>query len=171
MLLISEKIDLNGERWIGEKEGLQKGLRLKIGSIQNPEYRSRNALIRRHMEKLDATYNVGTSEFVLSAVGDIDSSDDLLIENCARFLLLDWQGVGEMIDGKAQAIDYSPEKGILLLQEKPALYWIILSVAAQIAEGKQKQIEETVGKSSKHRSGSRSSAARNRRKRAGAANS
>ncbi|MSE14780.1 hypothetical protein GKC49_06420 [Pantoea agglomerans] len=171
MLLLSEKIDLNGERWIGEKEGLKKGLRLKVGSIQNPEYRSRNALIRRHMDKLDATYNVGTSEFILSEVGDIDSSDDLLIENCARYLLLDWQGVGEMIDGKAQAIDYTPEKGVLLLQAQPTLYWIILSVAAQIAEGKQKRVEDTVGKSLKHKNGSRSSAARTRRRRAGAANS
>ena len=95
MIIIAPRIDLNSERWIEPVEGL----RLKVGSVDNHHYRSRNALVRRHIEKLDATYKVGTKDFDLSSVGDIDSVDDLLIENCAHYLLKDWEGVGESVDG------------------------------------------------------------------------
>jgi hypothetical protein len=66
MLIISSQIDLNGERWFSlskarrqqeeiypEEESLFK-LRLLVASSENPEYRSRNALVRRHIDKMDA---------------------------------------------------------------------------------------------------------------------
>lgn len=107
MLIISSQIDLNGERWFfpykkpagskkkftPEDEALFK-LRLLVASSENPQYRSRNALVRRHIDKMDASYQVGTDAFDLASVGEIDSVDDLLIDNCARFLLKDWEGVG-----------------------------------------------------------------------------
>lgn len=168
MLIITPRIDLDGERWISEKEGLPKGLKLKVASIENDQFRSRNALVRRHIDKLDAVYNVGTKDFSLADVGDIDSVDDLLIENCARFLLLDWQGVGERIEGKEQAVAYSPENGVLLLKQRPHLYWKILATAGEIAAGKKEQVAASVGKSSKRRSGSVNSAASQKKRPTGA---
>ncbi|MDU9089980.1 hypothetical protein RW679_25970, partial [Klebsiella pneumoniae] len=112
MLIVTPKIDLNGERWFfpykkpedserqfsAEEESLFK-LRLLVASSENPQYRSRNALVRRHIDKMDAGYKVGTKEFNLASVGDIDSVDDLLIDNVARFLLKGWEGVGQLVDG------------------------------------------------------------------------
>ncbi len=105
MLIISSQIDLNGERWFypykkpagskkkftPEDEALFK-LRLLVASSENPQYRSRNALVRRHIDKMDASYRVGTDAFDLASVGEIDSVDDLLIDNAARFLLKGWEG-------------------------------------------------------------------------------
>lgn len=149
MLIISTQIDLNGERWFTPLKDLKpiEGLKLLVSSIDNDQYRSRNALIRRHIEKMDASYQVGTSEFNLSAVGEIDSADDLLIDNCVRYLLKNWEGVGEQIDGKEVAIDYTPERGIALLKQRPELYWQILAEASNIAQGKELQTQETVKKS------------------------
>jgi hypothetical protein len=142
MLIITPRIDIDGERWIEPMEGLS----LKVCSIDNHQFRSRNALVRRHIDKLDATYSVGTSSFKLGDVGEIDSVDDLLIENCARFLLLDWKGVGELVDGEEKPIEYTTEKGIALLKQQPELYWKILASAAEIATGKEEQVKDTVKK-------------------------
>ncbi|MCP5798814.1 hypothetical protein NL298_26425, partial [Klebsiella pneumoniae] len=87
-----------------EEESLFK-LRLLVASSENPQYRSRNALVRRHIDKMDAGYKVGTKEFNLASVGDIDSVDDLLIDNVARFLLKGWEGVGQLVDGSEVALD------------------------------------------------------------------
>lgn len=72
MLIISSQLDLSGERWFfpfkkpdgrkkkytPEEEALFK-LRLLVASSENPQYRSRNALVRRHIDKMDANYQVG----------------------------------------------------------------------------------------------------------------
>lgn len=142
MLIISSQIDLNGERWFypykkpagskkkftPEDEALFK-LRLLVASSENPQYRSRNALVRRHIDKMDASYQVGTDAFDLASVGDIDSVDDLLIDNAARFLLKGWEGVGQLVDGSEVALDYTPELGIAMLKQYPDLYWRILAEA------------------------------------------
>ena len=81
MLIVTPKIDLNGERWFfpykkpedserqfsAEEESLFK-LRLLVASSENPQYRSRNALVRRHIDKMDAGYKVGTTDFNLASV-------------------------------------------------------------------------------------------------------
>lgn len=149
MLILNPRIDLNGERWIEPIEGL----RLKVASADNHQYRSRNALVRRHIEKMDTSLKVGTSDFSLADVGDVDSVDDLLIENCARYLLKDWEGVGEVVDGKEQAIEYTADKGVVLIKQHPELYFQILAAAAEIAEGKAEQVKETVKKPSKRKPG------------------
>ncbi|HHT7484268.1 TPA: hypothetical protein ACT1U6_005242, partial [Klebsiella pneumoniae] len=115
-------------------------------SSENPQYRSRNALVRRHIDKMDASYQVGTDAFDLASVGDIDSVDDLLIDNAARFLLKGWEGVGQLVDGSEVALDYTPELGIAMLKQYPDLYWRILAEAASIAQGKEQQTQETVKK-------------------------
>ena len=159
MLIVTPNIDLNGERWFfpykkpagskkkftPEDEALFK-LRLLVASSENPQYRSRNALVRRHIDKMDASYQVGTDAFDLASVGDIDSVDDLLIDNVARFLLKGWEGVGQLVDGSEVALDYTPEVGIAMLKQHPELYWLILAEAAKIAQGKEQQTQETVKK-------------------------
>ncbi|MCI7969790.1 hypothetical protein, partial [Klebsiella pneumoniae] len=117
-----------------------------VASSENPQYRSRNALVRRHIDKMDASYQVGTDAFDLASVGEIDSVDDLLIDNCARFLLKDWEGVGELVDGTETAVAYTQERGVALLKQNPSLYWLILAEAASIAQGKEQQTQETVKK-------------------------
>lgn len=149
MLILNPRIDLNGERWIEPIEGL----RLKVASADNHQYRSRNALVRRHIDKMDSSLKVGTSDFSLADVGDVDSIDDLLIENCARYLLKDWEGVGEVVDGKEQAIAYTADKGVALIKQHPELYFQILAAASEIAEGKAEQVKETVKKPSKRKPG------------------
>lgn len=149
MLIISPRIDLDSERWFSPMEGL----RLLVCSSENPQYRSRNALVRRHIDKMDAAYLVGTTDFDLASIGDIDSIDDLLIDNCARYLLKGWEGVGELVNGKEVAIEYTPEHGSALLKQNPELYWRILGEAASIAQGKEQQKQETVKKPSKRNSG------------------
>lgn len=155
MLILTPRIDLNSERWFTPMKDLKpiSGLRLLVCSSDNPQFRSRNALVRRHIDKLDASYLVGTKAFDLSSVDEIDSVDDLLIENCAQFLLKGWEGVGEVVDGKEVAIEYTPERGAILMKQDPTLYWQILAEAASIAQGKEQQKNETVKKQSKRRSG------------------
>lgn len=114
-----------------------------MASSENPQYRSRNALVRRHIDKMDAGYKVGTKEFNLASVGDIDSVDDLLIDNVARFLLKAGR-VGQLVDGSEVALDYTPELGVAMLKQYPDLYWLILAEAASIAQGKEQQTQETV---------------------------
>ncbi|HAK9670115.1 ParB N-terminal domain-containing protein [Escherichia coli] len=105
-----------------------------------------NALIRRHIEKMDASLHVGTKEFDISKVSEVDSVDDLLIDNAARYLLKDWKGVGELVNGAEVALEYTPERGIALLKQNPELYWQILAEAASIAQGKEQQKQDTIKK-------------------------
>ncbi|UIW10329.1 hypothetical protein [Flyfo siphovirus Tbat2_3] len=149
MLIITPKIDLDGQRWFSPMEGL----RLLVASSESPQYRSRNALVRRHIDKMDASFQVGTAEFDMDKVGDIDSVDDLLIDNCAKYLLKGWEGVGELVDGKEIPIDYTPERGSALLKQHPEIYWQILTEASAIAHGKELQKKETIKKPSKRKSG------------------
>jgi len=143
MLIINKRLDADGTRWIEPT----KGLRLKVSSLASHGFKSRNALVRRHIDKLDAAFKVGTTDFDLSSVGEIDSLDDLLLETCATYLLIDWEGVGELVDGKEVAIEYSKEGGLALLRQSPEYYWAILSAASDIAAGKEEEKKELVGKS------------------------
>ncbi len=155
-ILKTPKFDANSERWIEPMDGLK----LKVGSISNPAFRSLNAMVRRHIEKLDSRFKVGTSDFNPAEVDVSEVSDDLLIDSVAQHLLLGWDGVGEASeDGKEVAIEYTPEKGKALLLQHPELYWSVLSTASDIAAGKEEQKKETVGKSSKPKTGITSSVA------------
>lgn len=89
MFILNQKIIIGGERWFTPMKDLKPvdGLKLLVASSDNDQYRSRNALIRRHIEKMDASLHVGTKEFDISKVSEVDSVDDLLIDNAARYLL------------------------------------------------------------------------------------
>lgn len=165
LLLKTPKFDANSERWIEPV----KGLKLKVGSIRNPAFRSHNAMVRRHIDKLDARFKVGTTEFNPAEVDASEVSDDLLIDSVVQHLLMNWEGVGEADEnGEEMPIDYSPEKGKALLLQHPELYWAILSAASDIAAGKEEQTKDTVGKSSRAKSGSENTPEKKVRKPAGA---
>lgn len=142
MLIINKRLDADETRWIEP----EKGLKLKVGSIESHGFKSTNSIVRRHISALDASLKIGTKEFDLSTIGDVDSLDELLLETCAKHLLLDWQGVGELVGGKEIAIEYTPENGLALLKQKPELYWAILKTGSDIAQGIKEQQEEAVGK-------------------------
>ncbi|KEY43386.1 hypothetical protein ABEG75_11555 [Pantoea agglomerans] len=144
LILKTPKLDVNSERWITPMEGLK----LKVGSISNPAFRSHNAIVRRHIDKLDARFKVGTPDFNPAEIDVTEISDDLLIDSVAKHLLIDWEGVGEANDGgNEKAVEYSAEKGKALLLQHPELYWAVLGTASDIAAGKEEQKNETVGKS------------------------
>ncbi|UKL14886.1 putative tail assembly chaperone [Erwinia phage Gungnir39] len=157
------RADIGAERWFYPypRPVAEKGKKLKkaseemeslynlsflVRSSENTQFRSRNAVIQRHIQKLDAAAKVGTKEFSLAADVDIDNPDDLLIENVARFILVDWAGVGQVVDGEEVPTEYTPEKGIEMLKQYPQFYWSILGEAADIAQGKEQQKEQTVAK-------------------------
>lgn len=146
MFILNQKIIIGGERWFTPMKDLKPvdGLKLLVASSDNDQYRSRNALIRRHIEKMDASLHVGTKEFDISKVSEVDSVDDLLIDNAARYLLKDWKGVGELVNGVEVALEYTAERGIALLKQNPELYWQILAEAASIARGKEQQKQDTI---------------------------
>lgn len=68
MFILNQKIIIGGERWFTPMKDLKPvdGLKLLVASSDNDQYRSRNALIRRHIEKMDASLHVGTKEFDIS---------------------------------------------------------------------------------------------------------
>ncbi|CAI9390390.1 hypothetical protein CITSP_03539 [Citrobacter sp. T1.2D-1] len=53
MIILTPRIDIGGERWFTPLKDLKpiEGLKLLVSSIDNDQYRSRNALIRRHIER------------------------------------------------------------------------------------------------------------------------
>ena len=53
MFILNQKIIIGGERWFTPMKDLKPidGLKLLVASSDNDQYRSRNALIRRHIEK------------------------------------------------------------------------------------------------------------------------
>lgn len=144
LILKTPKLDANSERWITPIEGLK----LKVGSISNPAFRSHNAIVRRHIDKLDARFKVGTPDFNPAEIDVTEISDDLLIDSVAKHLLIDWEGVGTTDESGAEnPIPYTPESGKALLLQHPELYWAVLGTASDIAAGKEEQKKETVGKS------------------------
>ncbi|MDK2633187.1 hypothetical protein QMZ93_07495 [Pantoea stewartii subsp. indologenes] len=150
MIILKPKFDAGSERWIEPMEGLK----LKVCSLSKPQFRSHNAMVRRHIDKLDSHYHVGTPEFNPAEVDVSEIADDLLIDSVTQHLLLDWEGVGEADEGGNEtAVQYTPEKGKALLLQHPELYWAVLGAASEIAQGKEAQKKETVGKSSKRRNG------------------
>ncbi len=89
MFILNQKIIIGGERWFTPMKDLKPvdGLKLLVASSDNDQYRSRNALIRRHIEKMDASLHVGTKEFDISKVSEVDSVDDWICPYISRHLL------------------------------------------------------------------------------------
>ncbi|EKT54595.1 hypothetical protein [Providencia rettgeri] len=144
MLIINKESKLEVTKWIEPQEGVK----LLVGSIENEQYRSTSATIYRHIDRLDDKLNVGTPEFDLTKIDTTQTPDDLLMATVARYLLKDWLGVGEQdINGNQIAIEYSPERGAILLKQNPEFYWKILNAAIELGKEETDNVAETVKKS------------------------
>lgn len=143
MLILNEDSKLEVTKWIEPQEGVK----LLVGSIENENYRTTSATIYRHIDRLDNKMNVGTPEFDITKIDITQTPDDLLMATTARYLLKDWQGVGELnAKGKQVAIEYTPERGAILLKQNPEFYWKILNAAIELGKEESEQVAETVKK-------------------------
>jgi len=144
MLILNEDSKLEVTKWIEPQEGVK----LLVGSIENENYRTTSATIYRHIDRLDNKMNVGTPEFDITKIDITQTPDDLLMATTARYLLKDWQGVGELnVKGKQVAIEYTPERGAILLKQNPEFYWKILNAAIELGKEESEHVAETVKKS------------------------
>ncbi|HHQ2583590.1 TPA: hypothetical protein ACSPKR_000918 [Providencia rettgeri] len=144
MLILNEDSKLEVTKWIEPQEGVK----LLVGSIENENYRATSATIYRHIDRLDNKMNVGTPEFDITKIDITQTPDDLLMATTARYLLKDWQGVGELnAKGKQVAIEYTPERGAILLKQNPEFYWKILNAAIELGKEESEHVAETVKKS------------------------
>lgn len=144
MLILNKDSKLEVTKWIEPQEGVK----LFVGSIENENYRTTSATIYRHIDRLDNKMNVGTPEFDITKIDITQTPDDLLMATTARYLLKDWQGVGELnVKGKQVAIEYTPERGAILLKQNPEFYWKILNAAIELGKEESEHVAETVKKS------------------------
>lgn len=143
MLIINKDSKLEVTKWIEPQEGVK----LLVGSIENENYRTTSATIYRHIDRLDNKMNVGTPEFDITKIDITQTPDDLLMATTARYLLKDWQGVGALnAKGKQVAIEYTPERGAILLKQNPEFYWKILNAAIELGKEESEHVAETVKK-------------------------
>lgn len=143
MLIINKESKLEVTKWIEPQEGVK----LLVGSIENENYRTTSATIYRHIDRLDNKMNVGTPEFDITKIDITQTPDDLLMATAARYLLKDWQGVGELnAKGKQVAIEYTPERGVILLKQNPEFYWKILNAAIELGKEESVHVADTVKK-------------------------
>lgn len=143
MLIINKDSKLEVTKWIEPQEGVK----LLVGPIENENYRTTSATIYRHIDRLDNKMNVGTPEFDITKIDITQTPDDLLMATTARYLLKDWQGVGELdAKGKQVAIEYTPERGAILLKQNPEFYWKILNAAIELGKEETENVADTVKK-------------------------
>lgn len=134
---ISKKpeLDINGKRWVEFAPGAE----ILVGSIANPLYKSHQALINRHLALINQQARVGTAEFSLADIPDVEleTDDDLFIELAAKHLIKDWRGV-DVEENPGQPAPYSPELCIQLIKQMNSVYFLALRTGNDIA----RRIEE-----------------------------
>ncbi len=138
-----DPLDAVSTRWIEPAPGL----RLQIGSSARPGYTSDYRQIQRHLEFASRQMGVGTEEFDIlkkSSV-EIPDPDILFVELACKHLILDWEGVAEAEDPDAPA-PYTPERGVVLIEQMPEVYFLALNAANDIALRHKEQVAETVEK-------------------------
>ncbi|MGG4609329.1 hypothetical protein [Providencia sp. Me31A] len=143
MLIINKDAKLEMTKWIEPVEGVK----LLVGSIGDESYQTLSSAIYRHIDRLDNKMNVGTPEFDITKIDITQTPDDLLMATAARYLLKDWRGVGELnVKGKQVAIEYTPERGAILLKQNPEFYWKILNAAIELGKEESVHVADTVKK-------------------------
>ncbi|MEX9609622.1 hypothetical protein JI723_13900 [Providencia manganoxydans] len=143
MIILTDKPSIELTKWIDLKDGL----RLQVGSINHDDYRSVNSAIHRHIDRLDAKMKVGTAEFDPEDMEISKAPDEMLTSIAARYLIRGWEGVGELNSkGEAVAVEYTPERGAMLLNQKPELYWQVLHAAALVGREESENVADTVKK-------------------------
>lgn len=144
-LTIAKKpeLDINGERWVE----IAPGAEILVGSIAHPIYKSKQALIRRHLAAINQQAGVGTDEFTVSALPDAasETDDDLFIDLAVRHLIKDWKGVDVEARPGVPAV-YSPELCKALIEQMPSVYFTALQTAVDIAKRVEQKAAETAEK-------------------------
>ena len=138
-----DPMDALSTRWIEPAPGL----RLQVGSSARPGYTSDFRQIQRHLETAARQMGVGTESFDIlkQASFDIPDPDILFVELACKHLILAWEGVAEAEDPETPA-PYTPERGVLLIEQLPEVYFLTLQAANAIALREQEQVATTVEK-------------------------
>ncbi|RAS34010.1 MULTISPECIES: hypothetical protein [unclassified Pseudomonas] len=137
------ELDINGERWVEFAPGAE----ILVGSIANPLYKSHQALINRHLALINQQARVGTPEFSLSDIPDVEleTDDDLFIELAAKHLIKGWKGV-DIEENPGEPAPYSPELCVQLIKQMNSVYFLALRTGNDIARRIEEKTQATVEK-------------------------
>jgi len=137
------ELDLNGQRWVEFAPGAE----ILVGSIASPIYKSHQALINRHLALINQQARVGTAEFSLADIPDVEleTDDDLFIELAAKHLIKDWKGV-DVEERPGEPAPYTPELCIQLLKQMNSVYFLALRTGTDIARRVEEKAAATVEK-------------------------
>lgn len=137
------ELDINGQRWVEFAPGAE----ILVGSIASPLYKSHQALINRHLALINQQAGVGTAEFSLGAIPDVEleTDDDLFIELAAKHLIKDWKGV-DVEEKPGEPADYTPELCIQLIKQMNSVYFLALRTATDIARRVEANAQATAEK-------------------------
>ncbi|WP_312143250.1 hypothetical protein [Stutzerimonas kunmingensis] len=137
------ELDLNGQRWVQFAPGAE----ILVGSIASPIYKSHQALINRHLALINQQARVGTAEFSLADIPDVEleTDDDLFIELAAKHLIRDWKGV-DVEERPGEPAPYTPELCIQLIKQMNSVYFLALRTGADIARRVEEKAAATVEK-------------------------
>lgn len=137
------ELDLNGQRWVEFAPGAE----ILVGSIASPIYKSHQTLINRHLALINQQARVGTAEFNLSEIPDVEleTDDDLFIELAAKHLIKDWKGV-DVEERPGEPAPYTPELCIQLIKQMNSVYFLALRTGTDIARRVKEKAAATVEK-------------------------
>lgn len=137
------ELDINGQRWVEFAPGAE----ILVSSIANPIYRSHQALINRHLAAINQQAGVGTAEFSVGSIPDVqlETDDDLFVELAAKHLIKDWKGV-DVEENPGEPAPYSPELCTALINQMPSMYFLALRTATDIARRIEEKAKATAEK-------------------------
>lgn len=148
MALVLSKQDplATSERW----EDFDSSTRIKLRSIDNPQYQVAVGRMRRIVDGFDAK-----AEGQPIAVEGERSFYHLQAQALAKYVILDWDGV---VDEEGEKVAYTPEAAERLLVANIEFFMWVVNKSTAIATERTKKTEESVGKSSRGGSGKGSGA-------------
>lgn len=137
------ELDINGQRWVEFAPGAE----ILVSSIANPIYRSHQALVNRHLAAINQQTGVGTADFSIGAIPDVqlETDDELFVELAAKHLIKDWKGV-DVEEKPGELAPYSPELCVALINQMPSMYFLALRTATDIARRVEEKAKATAEK-------------------------
>lgn len=137
------ELDINGQRWVEFAPGAE----ILVSSIANSIYRSHQALVNRHLAAINQQTGVGTADFSIGAIPDVqlETDDELFVELAAKHLINDWKGV-DVEEKPGEPAPYSPELCVALINQMPSMYFLALRTATDIARRVEEKAKATAEK-------------------------
>lgn len=137
------ELDINGQRWVEFAPGAE----ILVSSIANPIYRSHQALVNRHLAAINQQAGIGTADFSIGAIPDVqlETDDELFVELAAKHLIKDWKGV-DVEEKPGEPAPYSPELCVALINQMPSMYFLALRTATDIARRVEEKAKATAEK-------------------------